>query len=80
MRSTQLQMLGVKALRVETRWSDVAPGPARPPGRHSTRTNPVNYAWGQYDLLLSEPSAAWPVLLTVTSPVPAERRPTRKPP
>jgi hypothetical protein len=67
----QLQTLGVKALRVELYWANVAPG------AHSTKkpsfeaTNPGSYNWGDYDPLLAEAKRLkWPVLLTVTSPVP----------
>ncbi len=67
----QLQSLGVKALRVELYWANVAPG------AHSTKkpsfeaSNPGSYDWGDYDPLLAEAKRLkWPVLLTVTSPVP----------
>jgi hypothetical protein len=67
----QLQTLGVKALRVELAWGDVAPG------EHSTKkpnfdaTNPASYNWSAYDeLLFAARRLNWPVLLTVTSPVP----------
>ncbi len=67
----QLQALGVKALRVEIAWGDVTPG------EHSTKkpafdaTNPASYNWSAYDELLVEAyRRKWPVLLTVTSPVP----------
>ncbi len=45
----KLQSLGVKALRVELKWANVAPG------AHSTKkptfeaTNPADYDWGAYD-------------------------------
>jgi hypothetical protein len=67
----QLQSLGVKALRVELSWANVAPE------AHSTKkpsfdaTNPASYNWGAYDGLLFEAARLkWQVLLTVTSPVP----------
>ena len=67
----KLQSLGVKALRVELYWANVAPG------AHSTKkpsfeaSNPGSYNWGGYDALLAEAKRLkWPVLLTVTSPVP----------
>ncbi|HEY3970665.1 MAG TPA: hypothetical protein VGL79_04625, partial [Solirubrobacteraceae bacterium] len=67
----QLQSLGVKALRVELEWANVAPG------AHSTKkpsfeaTNPAAYNWGAYDGLLIEAARLkWQVLLTVTAPVP----------
>jgi hypothetical protein len=67
----QLQHLGVSALRVELYWVNVAPGPnsARRPSFDAT--NPVNYSWGGYDWLLAKAKELhWPVLLTVTGPVP----------
>jgi hypothetical protein len=75
----QLQWLGVKALRVELAWRNVAPaaGSARKPSFDAT--NPVNYRWGDYDALLSEAQRLkWQVLLTVTSPVPKWATATRK--
>jgi hypothetical protein len=67
----RLQALGVNALRVELSWYDVAPGQKSATKPSFEETNPANYAWGQYDLLLSEAQRLhWPVLLTVTSPVP----------
>jgi hypothetical protein len=67
----QLQSLGVKALRVELYWGNVAPG------EHSTKrptfeaTNPASYHWNGYDSLLAEAARLhWQVLLTVSSPVP----------
>ncbi len=67
----QLRWLGVKALRVELIWRNVAPaaGSARKPKFDAT--DPVNYHWGDYDALLSEAQRLkWQVLLTVTAPVP----------
>jgi hypothetical protein len=66
-----LQHLGVKALRIELYWAEVAPGAnsARKPSFDAT--NPASYNWGQYDALLGEAQRLhWQVLLTVTSPVP----------
>jgi hypothetical protein len=75
----QLQSLGVKALRVELAWANVAPG------AHSTKkpnfeaTNPGSYNWGYYDVLLAEAKRLkWQVLLTVTSPVPEWATSTHK--
>lgn len=67
----QLQALGVKALRVELPWHDVAPSPNSSARPSFDATNPASYAWGQYDVLLAEAMRLkWSVLLTVTSPVP----------
>ena len=67
----QLQALGVKALRVELYWYDVAPSPTSATRPNFDATNPASYDWGQYDALLAEAQRLhWQVLLTVTSPVP----------
>jgi hypothetical protein len=68
---TQLQALGVKALRVELYWHEVAPGANNATRPNFEATNPASYNWGQYDALLGEAQRLhWKVLLTVTSPVP----------
>ena len=67
----QLQALGVKALRVELSWHDVAPGANSATKPSFDATNPANYSWGEYDALINEAQRlGWKVLLTVTSPVP----------
>jgi hypothetical protein len=67
----QLQALGVKALRVELYWHTVAPSPNSTKRPNFDATNPASYSWGGYDALLAEAARLhWPVLLTVTSPVP----------
>jgi hypothetical protein len=67
----QLQALGVKALRVELSWFDVAPGQISAAKPSFEATNPASYNWAQYDVLLAEAKRLkWPVLLTITSPVP----------
>ncbi len=77
----QLQHLGVKALRVELHWSDVAPSPTSANRPHFEATNPTSYNWGQYDALLAEAQRLhWQVLLTVTSPAPRWATSNRKAP
>jgi hypothetical protein len=67
----QLQSLGVKALRVELDWANVAPGAHSTNKPHFDATNPASYNWSAYDALLIEAARLkWQVLLTVTSPVP----------
>jgi hypothetical protein len=67
----QLQLLGVRALRVEMSWYDVAPGQSSATRPSFDATNPGSYAWGEYDALINEAKRlGWQVLLTVTSPVP----------
>jgi|HubBroStandDraft_4_1064222.scaffolds.fasta_scaffold05871_7 hypothetical protein len=67
----QLQALGVKALRVELSWYDVAPGQKSATKPSFEATNPASYSWGEYDALINEAQRLhWKVLLTVTSPVP----------
>ncbi len=67
----QLQAIGVKALRVELAWSDVAPGASSATKPAFDATNPGLYAWGAYDAILAQAQRLhWSVLLTITSPVP----------
>jgi hypothetical protein len=67
----QLQSLGVKALRVELYWANVAPGANSTKRPKFEAANPDSYNWGDYDPLLAEAKRLkWQVLLTVTSPVP----------
>ena len=67
----QLQALGVKALRVELRWDEVAPSPNSSRRPNFNAKNPAVYRWGQYDeIVLEAERLKWPVLLTVTSGVP----------
>ena len=67
----QMQALGVKALRVELYWYDVAPAPSGTAKPAIDLTNPGNYAWGEYDALIAQAQRLhWKVLLTATSPVP----------
>jgi hypothetical protein len=67
----QMERLGVHALRVELYWSHVAPGAASRKRPSFEATNPGAYSWGPYDWLLAKAKELkWPVLLTVTSPVP----------
>jgi hypothetical protein len=77
----QMQWLGVKAVRVELYWHDVAPNPNSATRPSFDATNPAAYNWGQYDLLLAEAQRRhWQVLLTVTSPVPRWATSNRKAP
>jgi hypothetical protein len=67
----QLEHLGVKALRVELSWYAVAPSPTSAAKPSFAATSPAAYNWSIYDPILAEAQRLhWPVLLTVTSPVP----------
>jgi hypothetical protein len=67
----QLKLLGVKALRLELHWHDVAPSPNSSRRPHFEAETPGPYAWGQYDAVVAEAQRfKWQVLLTVTAPVP----------
>jgi len=67
----QMEHLGVKALRVELYWAGVAPRPTSATRPGFDATNPSSYNWSQYDPILEEAKRlGWPVLLTITSPVP----------
>ncbi len=68
---TQMEHEGVHALRVELYWHDVAPSPNASKRPNFEATSPTAYNWGPYDWLLAKAKELkWPVLLTVTAPVP----------
>jgi len=76
-----MQHLGVKALRVELYWYNVAPAPASATKPSFEATNPASYNWSVYDPVLAEAKhLGWPVLLTITSPVPRWATSNRKAP
>jgi hypothetical protein len=67
----QMQHLGVHALRVELYWSYVAPSSGSKKRPKFEATKPAAYNWTLYDWVLNKArELKWPVLLTVTSPVP----------
>jgi hypothetical protein len=67
----QLQLLGVKAIRLELHWHDVAPSPNSSRRPRFEAEAPGPYAWGQYDAVVAEVQRfKWQLLLTVTAPVP----------
>jgi hypothetical protein len=77
----QLRSLGVKALRVELYWHEVAPGANSATRPAFEATNPAAYNWSQYDPVIAEAQRLhWQVLLTVTSPVPRWATSNRKAP
>lgn len=67
----QLDDLGVTAIRIILQWNDVAPDPdsrSRPAG---DLTDPARYNWSKYAPAIEAADArGWPVLLTLSSPVP----------
>jgi hypothetical protein len=67
----ELRSLGVRSRRVVLYWHDVAPDAddsTRPP---IDETDPRNYDWDRYDPLIEAAQArGWPVLMTVSGPVP----------
>jgi hypothetical protein len=76
---SQLQHLGVSALRVELYWVQVAPGAMSAKRPNFDATNPASYNWGGYDWLLAKAKELhWKVLLTVTGPVPKWATSTRR--
>jgi hypothetical protein len=75
----QLLHLGVREIRVELPWREVAPAPNKATRPRFNATNPASYRWGQYDVALAEAHRlGWHVLLTVTSPVPKWASSTHK--
>lgn len=74
-----LQHLGVKALRVELYWREVAPNATSATKPVFDATNPASYHWGEYLPLMAEAQhLGIKVLLTVTSPVPRWATSTRR--
>jgi hypothetical protein len=67
----ELQSLGVRSLRVILGWSAVAPGANDPVKPAFEPTDPNAYNWGEYDAVLAAAKdRGWPVLLTISGPVP----------
>ena len=63
--------LGVRSLRVILAWSAVAPGSDQPQMPAFEPTDPAGYSWGEYEpLLAAAKERGWPVLLTISGPVP----------
>ena len=68
---SQMKHLGVKAIRVELHWQEVAPAANSATKPNFEATNPGLYAWGAYDWVIDKAKElGWKVLLTVTSPAP----------
>ena len=66
-----LKHLGVRALRIMLYWDAVAPQPNSARKPRFAGTDPASYNWSAYLPALEEAKRLhWPVLLTVTSPVP----------
>ena len=67
----EVQSLGVRSLRVILSWSTVAPGADQAQQPSFEPTDPADYDWGEYEPLLAAAKARdWPVLLTISGPVP----------
>jgi hypothetical protein len=67
----QMQYLGVKAIRVELPWAEVAPEADSATMPNFEASNPASYNWGQFDAVIAEAARLhWKVLLTVNAPAP----------
>jgi len=67
----KIDSLGTHALRVVLYWRSVAPSATSKRKPAVDLTDPASYAWGEYDALLAAAKErGWPVLLTVSGPVP----------
>lgn len=67
----QLDGLGVKALRINLRWYDVAPSPDQSAKPAFDATDPAQYNWGNYGQVVDAAVAkGWKVLLSPSSDVP----------
>ncbi|MBA3326770.1 MAG: hypothetical protein H0T43_00515, partial [Solirubrobacterales bacterium] len=67
----ELESLGVRSLRVILTWAAVAPGANLAERPSFEPTDPRAYNWGEYDALMAAAKQrGWPVVLTVSGPVP----------
>lgn len=67
----QIDSLGTHALRVVLYWRSVAPSARSKKKPSVDLSDPASYSWGEYDALLAAAKErGWPVLLTVSGPVP----------
>lgn len=67
----EISSLGARQLRVILYWRNVAPSPDARRRPDFNATDPDSYSWGEYDALLAAArERGWPVLLTVSGPVP----------
>ena len=67
----ELESLGVRSLRVLLTWQTVAPGADQAQRPDFEPTDPEAYDWGEYVPLMAAAKAlGWPVLLTISGPVP----------
>jgi hypothetical protein len=68
---TELDSLGVRAVRQVLYWRDVAPDAGSKVKPDFDTTDPAAYNWGQYDAIVDAVKArGWKLLLTVSGPVP----------
>lgn len=68
---SQIDSLGAHQLRVILYWNNVAPSPSSRRRPAFDATDPAAYNWSQYDPVLADAAQrGWPVLLTVSGPVP----------
>ena len=67
----QIGGFGVHRLRIVLYWNDVAPNHDSSTKPKFDETDPAGYDWSKYDPAINEAKQRrWPVLLTVTGPVP----------
>jgi hypothetical protein len=68
---SQLDSLGVHALRIVLYWRDVAPASSSRRRPSFDATSPSSYNWSRYDPAVQAAAArGWQILLTVSGPVP----------
>jgi hypothetical protein len=68
---TELDSLGVHALRVVLYWKDVAPNAGSSSKPDFDTIDPASYSWDRYDPVLdAAKERGWKVLLTISGPVP----------
>jgi hypothetical protein len=75
----QIASLGVNRLRLILTWKNVAPSPNAKTKPAVDLTDPASYDWSQYDGLMADAQTRnWPVLMTVSGPVPKWATKSRK--
>jgi hypothetical protein len=68
---SQLEELGVNAVRLEMEWSVVAPKSEAASKPSFDAKEPSSYAWGEYESLIDAVHArGWKLLLTISAPAP----------
>ncbi|MHB1468684.1 MAG: hypothetical protein ACYCX7_05970 [Solirubrobacteraceae bacterium] len=78
---SQMEELGVNAVRLEIEWEFVAPEPNATRKPAFDAKEPSSYGWGQYEAAINEiHQRGWKLLLTVSAPAPRWATQSKKAP